>query len=187
MNTYLILDENSLVLRLERADNLPGEGGLEENVTAVEIQDWTGWPEQPYKAAVLAYRDEKLVWEDPRDIAQAKDDQWALVKDARDTFINSGVTWDGSVFDSDAIAQGRVAGATTLALMAVMQGQAGAFSKTWKLADNSSRVLSAADMMAVGVTLGQMVQTAIDKGEAIRLQIYSSTSLEQIRSLTWQS
>lgn len=126
-------------------------------------------------------------WVDERELPEAKDQQWGLVKAARDAVISGGITWDGSVFDSDPIAQGRIAGAATLALMAVVAGQAGAFNKTWKLADNSTRMLSASDMMAVGVALGQMVQEQIDKGEVLRLQIYASTTLDQVKGIVWQS
>lgn len=113
----------------------------------------------------------------------AKLRQWALVKDARDAAQFGGFTWDGSTFDSDAMSQQRIMGAVQLAMMAAAAAQD--YSVDWTLADNSTRTLAGANVLAVGEALGALVKGAFDRGVTLREQINAATTVEAVQAVAW--
>lgn len=100
---------------------------------------------------------------------------WAFIKQQREQREYAGFTWDGSTFDSDPDARARIMGA-------VIEAQAlGAdFTRTWRLADNTLRVLDAKDMLDVGKALGAHVGQVFDIGNALYQQIQASDNPESI-------
>jgi hypothetical protein len=134
-------------------------------------------PPQPSHHHVFNYTTKQ--WEDPRTLADLKSAQWVTIKRARSAAEYAGFTWDGSTFDSDAISQNRITGAVTLAQLSPN------FTIHWTLANNSTRTLSQADMIAVGVALGQHVQTQFTKAQALRLQIETASTPEQVAAVVW--
>lgn len=107
-------------------------------------------------------------------LKKAKNAQWEKVKQARAAAEYGGFTWDGSTFDSDPISQARINGAVTLAQMN------SAFSIGWTLADNTVRTLTAADMIAVGVALGQHVNACHERARVLRGEIESALAAETV-------
>lgn len=82
-------------------------------------------------------------WVDNRAIAEVRTDLLVRLRDKRDALLFGGLTWDGSVFDSDAeVSQPRLLGAFTT----VIAGGWPAEGVAWRLKDNTWRVLSAADV-----------------------------------------
>lgn len=82
-------------------------------------------------------------WVDARDIAEVRADLLAALRDKRDALLFGGLTWDGSVFDSDAeVSQPRLLGAFTT----VIAGGWPSGGVAWRLKDNSWRTLSATDV-----------------------------------------
>jgi len=118
-------------------------------------------------------------WEDPRTLADLKAEKWRNIKANRDAAEHGGFTWDGSVFDSDALSQQRITGAVTLAQMSP------AFTTVWTLKDNSTRTLSAADMFAVGVALGVHVSTQFLQGQLLRAQIDEAATAQEVEAIHW--
>ena len=118
-------------------------------------------------------------WEDPRTLADHKAEKWRNIKANRDAAEHGGFTWDGSVFDSDALSQQRITGAVTLAQMLP------AFTTVWTLKDNSTRTLSAADMFAVGVALGTHVSTQFLQGQLLRAQIDEAATAQEVEAIHW--
>jgi hypothetical protein len=134
-------------------------------------------PPQPTPNHIFNWQTKQ--WEDPRTLADFKEAQWSTIKQARSAAEYAGFTWDGSTFDSDAISQQRITGAVTLAQLSP------GFTIDWTLADNSVRTLNQADMIAVGVALGQHVQTQFTKAQALRLQIETASTPEQVAAVVW--
>ena len=134
-------------------------------------------PDAPSLHHVFNYTTKQ--WEDPRTLADLKSAQWVTIKRARSAAEYAGFTWDGSTFDSDAISQNRITGAVTLAQLSPN------FTIHWTLANNSTRTLSQADMIAVGVALGQHVQAQFTKAQGLRVQIEAATSWEQVAAVMW--
>lgn len=138
-------------------------------------------PQQPSPAHTFNYTTKQ--WEDLRTLDDLKAAQWTQIKQARSQAEYAGFTWDGSTFDSDAISQQRINGAVSLALIAKQANQP--YSITWTLADNTLRVLSAGDMVSVGLALGTHMQTVFNKGQQIQQQIEAATTKEEIDDIIW--
>ena len=113
-------------------------------------------------------------WVDPRSLQDLKDARWAEVRRERDSAEFGGFSWDGSRFDSDALSQQRITGAVTLAMMN------SALSIEWTLADNTVRTLTAADMIAVGVALGQHVNACHERARVLRGEIESALAAQTL-------
>lgn len=118
-------------------------------------------------------------WEDPRTLDDLKAEKWRNIKFNRDEHEYGGFTWDGSVFDSDALSQQRIAGAVQLAQMNP------AFTTVWTLATNDVRSLNARDMMLVGLALGEHVTTVFSRSQLLRNQINQATTQEEVEGISW--
>ena len=167
------------------ADN-PEVMATESSVIVLDVEYTDGYlvdgvhhalPPQPSEHHVFNYTTKQ--WDDPRTLADLKAAQWELIKQARSNAEYAGFTWDGSVFDSDAISQNRITGAVTLAQLSP------GFTIDWTLADNTVRTLNQADMIAVGVALGQHVQTQFTKAQALRVAIEAATTPEDVAAVVW--
>lgn len=160
---------------------------LKDGQSVVEgVEFYAGWmvgdknfepPTQPSFDHVFDWNIKQ--WIDPRTLQDLKDAQWAQIKQARSQAEYAGFTWDGSVFDSDAISQNRITGAVTLATLSP------AFTISWILADNTVRTLSATDMMQVGEALGQHVAAQFAHGAALRAQIEEALARAEVEAVVW--
>jgi hypothetical protein len=121
-----------------------------------------------------------MAWIDVRTLDEAKADQWAAIKAAREAAEYGGFAWDGSMFDSDANSQSRIQGGVQLA-----NTVGSTFSIDWTLADNTVRTLSAADMVNVGLALGQHVETQFSKARTLRAQIEAATTAAEVVAVNW--
>lgn len=137
----------------------------------------TPLPARPSSAHVFDYASKQ--WVDPRTLADFKAGKWAEIRKARESAEFGGFTWDARVFDSDAMSQSRIIGAAQLARINP------AFTITWTLADNSVRQLSATDMVAVGVALGDHVATQHAKARALRAQIEAAQTAAEVAAVVW--
>lgn len=142
---------------------------------------WEIKPAKPGAFYVFNYSTKQ--WVDPRTLEELKEARRAEIKQARTKAEYAGFVWDGSVFDSDVVSQGRITGAVTLALIALQAQQP--YEVTWTLADGSFRILSAQDLLSVGAALGTHVQTNFNKGQALQVQIDAATTKEELDLITW--
>lgn len=122
-------------------------------------------------------------WADLRTLEQLKAIKWAQIKDARQDAEEGGFTWDGSTFDSDAMSQMRIIGAAQMASVATAAGQP--FEITWTLADNTTRTLSAEDMLMVGLTMGAHIDATHAHGRELRTQLDAATTREEVAAINW--
>lgn len=118
-------------------------------------------------------------WEDPRTLDDLKAEKWRNIKANRDSHEYGGFTWDGSVFDSDATSQQRIAGALQLAQLSTT------FIIDWTLADNSIRTLDAQEMGYVALALGSHVSEVFSHAQELRAQIEETSSIEQLETIHW--
>lgn len=147
---------------------------------AVEVDDPVDrFPAEPWPGAQLYVVARRLVWQDQRPIEEQRACQIELLRRARDAHIGAGFAWDGSVFDSDALSQQRLLGA----LVAAQAG--GLSSTTWRLADNSWRALSAADLAAAYAALATHTQEAFATFAALEAAVLAATTSAAVRSITW--
>lgn len=122
-------------------------------------------------------------WVDQRSLDDVKAAKWTEIKAAREAIEYGSFTWDGSTFDADPVSTSRIMGAFALALAAQAAGQP--YSQDWTLADNTTRTLSAADMLTVGAALGARVAGAFATASTLRAQIEAATTIEEVEDVTW--
>lgn len=127
-----------------------------------------------------AWNSTSFAWYDARTLEAVKAAQWEIIKAARSEAEYGGFTWDGSTFDSDALSQQKIIGASQMASL-----NPSVFLIDWTLADNTVRTLSAADMNAVGVALGEHVNTQYVHARVLRQQIEDATTKEEVMAITW--
>jgi predicted mannosyl-3-phosphoglycerate phosphatase (HAD superfamily) len=112
-----------------------------------------------------------------------KAEKWTGIKSERAARLFDVFDWDGSTFDADAESRSLIQGAVQMALLAKSAGQP--FAVEWTLADNTVRVLSADDMIAVGLALGARVNDAHIKARALRTAIADAKSHEEVQAVKW--
>ena len=122
-------------------------------------------------------------WEDPRTLTDLKAAQWTQIKQARTAFIDAPLVTPYGTFDSDAAGRTSITDAVLLAnnLTALSLPVAIEFT----LADNSVVTLDAAQIVEVGLLLGQKVQHAHPHSQALRAQIEAATTKEEVEAIAW--
>lgn len=115
---------------------------------------------------------------DTLDAARAR--AWAAIKAARSAAEEGSFTFDGGSYQADKV---RINGAVQLAVLAKSSGAE--FSETWTLTDNTTRTLSAAQVIALGTALGQYVSDLYATGRALRAQIEAAETIEAVRAVIW--
>lgn len=105
---------------------------------------------------------------------------WAAVKTARTMAENGVFEFEGGVYQAN---QGQIMGAVLLALVAKLNAQA--YAETWTLKDNSTRELSADQVIALGVTLGQYMSSTYAAGRVTREAIQAANSADELKALGW--
>lgn len=118
-------------------------------------------------------------WFDPRTLKQVQDKKWEEIKQTRKSIEEGGFTWDGSGFDSDPLSQSRIQGAVQLAQLDSN------FSINWTLSDNTTRTLNTSDMINVGITLGQHVDTTHTHSRTLRDLINKAKTIKEVEAITW--
>lgn len=120
-------------------------------------------------------------WVDSRTLEQMQALAWENMKSLRSQKEAAGFSWDGSVFDSDQVSQSRITGAVLLAMMNPN------FETTWILRDNSTRTLSASDILAVGAALGAHIAPIFPRSQELRLEIYAAATIAAVEAITWDA
>lgn len=125
----------------------------------------------------------KGIWEDSRSMKEISEAKWAEIKRKRSLQEFQGFFWHDLEFDSDPLSQQRIQGAVQLATLAKLTNQP--FSIEWTLKDNSTRTLSADDMIAVGMALGAHINEQHVRARQLREQIEAATTPEQVQAVRW--
>jgi hypothetical protein len=117
-----------------------------------------------------------LEWEDQRPLEAIKVSKMVELKAVRDSSLAT-FTWDGSVFDSDPNSKINLLGLYTAS-------QAPEFSsETWRLADNSWRVLDASDVSGVWAALQVHVRTCFGRFAMAEAAVMSATTAEEVAAV----
>lgn len=113
-------------------------------------------------------------WIDPRTLNQVKDQKWEQIKSERDAFEFGGFEFDGCVYDSDQVSQGRILGAVLAGLPQI-----------WTLANNATVSLSAEQLKSLYTALQMHVAAAHDRGRIARESIQAATIKEQVEAIVF--
>jgi Domain of unknown function (DUF4376) len=102
------------------------------------------------------------------------------LKAARDVAQSSGFTWSGSPFDSDPVSQLRIS-------LAVQQAASdgAAFSVNWTLADDTTRTLSATDVVALASKLSKFLNNQQSTYRTLKAAVKAATTAAQVDAIVW--
>ncbi len=114
----------------------------------------------------------KKAWIDPRTLDQIKDQKWEKIKSQRDAFEFGGFDFEGGIYDSDQVSQGRIMGA---ALAGVDQ--------VWTLADNTTVSLTALQLQQLYQASQAHIANAHERGRIARQLIYEAETIEQVEAV----
>ena len=112
-------------------------------------------------------------WVDLRTLDQIKTQKWAEIKSERDRIEFGGFEFEGNIYDSDQVSQGRILGAASAGL-----------SQVWTLADNTTVNLTADQLVQLYQALQIHIAIAHERGRTAREAIMSATTKEDVEAVT---
>ena len=132
---------------------------------------WVAMPAQPTSYHIFNY--DLKDWIDPRTLDEIKAQKWAEIKSGRDSLEFSGFEFEGGVYDSDQVSQGRIMGAASAQV-----------DQTWTLANNEMVELTAMQLSQLYQALQAHIANTHERGRIARQLIYEATSIEQVELVT---
>lgn len=111
-------------------------------------------------------------WLDPRTLDEIKTQKWAEIKSQRDRLEFGGFEFDGNIYDSDQVSQGRITGAASAGI-----------DQTWTLANNTTAELSASRLQQLYAALQAHIANTHERGRIARQLIYEAETREQVDSV----
>ena len=108
-------------------------------------------------------------WNDLRPLDEIKVQKWVEIKSQRDRLEFGGFEFDGHIYDSDQVSQGRIMGAA-----------AAGVDQIWTLANNTTVELSASQLQQLYVALQAHIASAHERGRIARQLILEAETKEQV-------
>ena len=108
-------------------------------------------------------------WIDPRSLDEIKAQKWAEIKQRREQLEFGGFEFEGNIYDSNQVSQGRIMGA---ALAGVDQ--------VWTLADNTTVELSTAQLQQLYAALQAHIASVHERGRIARQLIFDTEAKEEV-------
>lgn len=113
-------------------------------------------------------------WYDPRKLDDIKSQKWEQIKSQRDVFEFGSFEFEGGIYDSDQVSQGRILGAVLAGLPQI-----------WTLANNETVSLSAEQLRSLYTALQMHVAIAHGRGRIAREAIQAATTKEQVEAIVF--
>ena len=111
-------------------------------------------------------------WTDSRSLDEIKAQKWSELKLQRNLLEFGGFAFEGNMYDSDQVSQGRIMGAA-----------AAGVDQIWTLADNTTVELSALQLQQLYAALQTHIAGAHERGRIARQLIFEAETKEQIESI----
>lgn len=182
MKHYVHLDESGHIRAASHSDDVPP--AIDPDWVITELPESGPLPPMNHPDGDhLRYHYATQSWHDTRSLIEVKLAKWAALKAERDAREFGTLTFAGGEFDIDARSQARLSGTVQLAMMAKAAGQP--FAIDWTLADNSVRTLTADDVIAIGVALGQHVVTQHAIARQLRAALAAAPSDVAVANINW--
>jgi hypothetical protein len=174
-----IISNNGKILQMIYANeetvvlNTPKDGFAVDDPPSSNMFYQDGWveiPAQPSPFHTFDYNTKQ--WIDPRSLDEIKAQKWAEIKSQRDQIEFDGFEFDGGIYDSDQVSQGRIMGAAAAGL-----------DQVWTLADNSTVNLTASQLQQLYAALQAHIANTHERGRIARQLIYEAETREQVDSV----
>ncbi len=111
-------------------------------------------------------------WIDPRSLDEIKAQKWAEIKAERDRLEFGGFEFEGNIYDSDQVSQGRIMGAA-----------AAGVDQTWTLANNATVELTALQLQQLYAALQSHIASVHERGRIARQLIFDAETKEQVEEI----
>ena len=133
---------------------------------------WVEMPTQPSPHHTFDYTTKQ--WIDPRTLDEIKAQKWAEIKSQRDRLEFGGFEFEGNVYDSDQVSQGRIMGAAVAGI-----------DQVWTLADNTTVELSASQHQQLYAALQAHIASVHERGRIARQKIEAALTYEEIEAVNF--
>lgn len=133
----------------------------------VDKGEWYAAEGKPSETHIYDY--DLKDWVDPRTLDEIKAQKWVEIKSQRDQLEFGGFEFDGGIYDSDQVSQGRIMGAAAAGL-----------DQVWTLADNTTVELSAAQLQQLYAALQAHIASVHERGRIARQLIFDVETKEQV-------
>ncbi len=111
-------------------------------------------------------------WIDPRSLDEIKAQKWAEIKSQRDQLEFGGFEFEGNVYDSDQVSQGRIMGAAVAGV-----------DQTWTLANNATVELTVLQLQQLYAALQTHIAGVHERGRIARQLIFDAETKEQVEAI----
>jgi len=171
-------DDNSTVIKTDRVYDLSETSTLFlQDGKIIEVHRGV----QPATYFVFNYTTKQ--WEDPRTLDDLKAAQWAKIKAAREAAINAPLETPYGTVDSGPDDRGNITDAVML--LQTMESLGTPITIEFTMFDNTPITLTTAQMVHIGLLLGQKVQAAYVRSQACRAAINAATTKEEVEAVVW--
>ena len=131
---------------------------------------WIDLPKRPSLFHCFDYTTRH--WIDQRSLDDLKAQKWAEIKSLRNQLEFGGFEFEGNIYDSDQVSQGRIMGA---AISGVDQ--------VWTLADNTTVSLTASQLQQLYSALQAHIASVHERGRIARQLILDDETKEQVEAV----
>ncbi len=135
-----------------------------------ELEDWIDPPSKPTEFHIFDY--ELKSWVDARSLDEIKAQKWTEIKSQRDQLEFGGFEFEGNIYDSDQVSQGRIMGAASAGI-----------DQTWTLVDNTTVELSASQLQQLYAALQAHIASVHERGRIARQLIFDAETKEQVEAV----
>lgn len=111
-------------------------------------------------------------WIDLRTLDEIKAQKWDEIKAMRDQLEFSGFEFEGGVYDSDQVSQGRIMGAAVAGV-----------DQVWTLKDNTTISLTASQLQQLYAALQAHIASVHERGRIARQLIFEAETKEQVEAV----
>lgn len=136
-----------------------------------ELEAWIEPPSKPTDFHIFDY--ELKSWVDPRSLDEIKSQKWVDIKAQRDQLEFGGFEFEGNVYDSDQVSQGRIMGAASAGV-----------DQIWTLADNTTVSLTASQLRQLYAALQVHIASVHERGRIARQLIFEAETNEEVEAVT---
>ena len=131
---------------------------------------WVEMPPQPSPYHSFDFVEKQ--WIDPRSIDEVKAQKWDGIKLQRDQLEFGGFVFEGNIYDSDQVSQGRIMGAASSGI-----------DQTWTLADNTTVDLTASQLKELYTALQAHIASVHERGRVARQLILEAETKDQVEAV----
>ena len=126
----------------------------------------------PNENKSLTFDYNSKTWLDLRSLDEVKNQRWAEIRKQRDALEFGGFEFEGDVYDSDQVSQGRILGAATSGV-----------DQIWTLADNTTKYLTAEKLKQLYTSLQIYITQTHERARIARQLIRDATTHEQLEQI----